>query len=122
MSRGGDLVDELGGAVEPKRECRAGRDGATRMLQDIRWDHIAANDRIAPLVELDGFRKELGAEAAAVAGDRIDPEHVASHYETPFTGSSGLPPPLQPRPRRCRANSMSNTWSALRTKRTAPSG
>ena len=42
------------------------------VLLEVLRDRAACDDRIPPVVEPDPLRKELGAEAVALAGDRVD--------------------------------------------------
>ena len=70
------------------------------------------DDRVAPLVERDPLRKQLGAEAVCLAGDRVDAHRPSAHDSLPRgSGSTDRPVALQ-RPRR-----WSSTSSAKHVKR-----
>jgi hypothetical protein len=60
------------GPHELQREHRAGVDRAARVLRQLARDGSGVDDGIAPVVDSDPFREELGAEAVALARDRID--------------------------------------------------
>src|SRR4051794_24990498 len=112
--------------AQPQRELWAGVRGLACVCDQLAGDRLAVDDRVAPLVELDALRQQLGAEAVAGAGDRIDPD--AGAHAAALSNSSGK---LSVRrhehawqgPRRaCSSNSAAKTSSALCTNRTAPSG
>src|SRR5262245_34977037 len=71
-----------------------------------------ARHRVAPVVAVEKFRDELGAQAAAVARGPVD---VQSH-------GYPLPPRARHRPARCSSTSAENASSVLRTNRAVPSG
>src|SRR5690349_570387 len=103
--------------LEQEREHRAGGDRALRVLLQARRDGRRVDDRVAPLVERDPLRQELGAEPVALARDRVH----ADSFHLGGRGRTARLPPLQ-RPRRWRSTSSAKTSSALATKRAAPSG
>src|SRR4051794_10869192 len=49
----------------------AGPRCAVRMLTELVGKRAAADDRVAPVVQLDPLREQLGADAVAGAGDRV---------------------------------------------------
>ena len=76
-------------AGEHERERRARRDGAFRVLGQPGGDGRLRDDRVAPLVELDQLRHELGAEPVRVARDRIHAQHVAHRTASGRRAGSG---------------------------------
>ena len=80
LPRLGALV-ELGAVSE--RELRAGVRGAARVDEQLLRDRAAVDDRIAPLVELDPLREQLGAQPVAGAGDRVDAQGAPSRRHAP---------------------------------------
>src|SRR4051794_18160529 len=112
--------------AQPQRELRAGVRGLARVGDQLTWDRLAVDDRIAPLVELDPLREQLGAQAMAGAGDRVDPDasaHAAARSARSGKRSVRRREQAWQGPRRaCSANSPAKTSSALSTNRTAPSG
>src|SRR5581483_73267 len=107
-------------ALEPEREHRAGGDRAPGMRFELRRDGLGSDDRVAPVVEVDPFREELGAETVPVTGDRVDADPL--HRLPRGIGRTRAPSLVHRRWMQCASNSVANTSSALATKRTAPSG
>ena len=57
-------------------------DGAARVDEQLVGDRAAVDDRVAPVVEGDPLREQLGAEPVPVAGDRIDRAGARSRRRT----------------------------------------
>src|SRR5262249_4171217 len=75
--------------LEQQRQRWARLDRTRSMASRLAADRFRVDDREAPLVELDPLRQELGTEAVALAGDRVD-AHLLHRAVT--TGSTeGLP-------------------------------
>ena len=113
------------GAVEAKREQGAQPYRFAGRGQQAEWDIFVSNDRETPVVESDQLRQDLCAQAAAVAGDRVDPQPgTGDGHGCPRSGTGSTPRRRLPqhRPCACRSISASNTRSVLRIRRTAPSG
>jgi hypothetical protein len=97
-------------------------DGRGFLLQRLR--KVAPGDHgEAPVVERYKAGQQFGAQATAVAGDRVDhkpgrPGHDAGSA----TGRTAAPVAALHRPRPCRAISAPKTRSALATMSAAPSG
>src|ERR1700678_4342473 len=95
---------------------------------------FARNDRVTPLVEGDPFRQQFGAQAVAGAGGGVDAQAGVHGYlqsrldsgaswSPSGTGRNGAAARAAAQwPRRWRPVSAANTVSALRTRRTVPSG
>ena len=86
------------------------------------------HDGVAPAIELDEARGQVGAEPNGFARERVDDEvpvvrRRGNHlYATPGTGIVRVPANAHGRPRACRAMSSPNVVHALAINRTAPSG
>src|ERR1039457_1328366 len=78
------------------------------------------DDWVAPVVKLNPLREQFGAEAVAVALDRVDLQLF--HRPALPVGRTMRSRPLQRPLRRCRLNSSSNASRVLRTNRETPSG
>ena len=90
---------------------------------------LARDDGIAPVVELDPLRQQLGAHAVCLAGDRIDSEPhahqlTAAGSRAPGVGSRPRMPGggTHGRRRSWRSISAPKTSRQLDTSRAAPSG
>src|SRR2546427_3310395 len=115
------------GPLEQESKRGTGVGSPPRVSDEILGDRPGIDDRIAPLVEGDPLGEELRAKSVRLACDRVDAKPLA-HRSPPLPAGSGIgstPGALQPAHgprRRCSANSSAKTSSALRAKRTAPSG
>ena len=89
-----------------------------------RLGKVASGDhREAPVVERYKAGQQFGAQAAAIAGDRIDHKPGRpGHDADPVTGRTAAPVVALHRPRSCRAISAPKTRSALATMSAVPSG
>jgi len=110
--------------VKPEREPGTEPDRLGGLVEESGRHFGVAEDREAPVVESDHLWQHLRAEAAPVAGDRVDPQPVARDHGVPRSGTGSTPGGRRPQhqPWACRSISSPNTASALRTMRTAPSG
>src|SRR5579862_7584932 len=86
------------------------------MLVEGGRDLVALDDRESPVVQLDAFREQLGAQTVAVTRDRIEPELLG---HSGITWRCARP---QRRWRECCSKSSANTVSADSMNRAAPSG
>src|SRR6516164_2877033 len=113
-----------GRVVKPKREPGAEPDRLGGLIEETRRNIGVANDREAPVVEGDHLRQHLRAQAAPVAGDRVEPQPGTRDHGVLRGGTGSTPGGRRPQhqPWACRSISGPNTASALRTMRTAPSG
>ncbi len=97
-------------------------DGPSGVGQLVFGDSGGVDDREPPVVQGDVLREQLGADAVALAGDRVDNEVIAhAHGSGTGVGSTWRLGRRQP-PARWSAISSAKTSSALRRKPTAPSG
>src|ERR1700693_3687269 len=103
---------------EPEGQHRTIVDGAPGEFRQVVGDRASFDDRVAPVVQADHLREQLGAEAVSVATDPVDLEDLA-HQAT--ATRCGLATVRQPR-RWCSAKSSANSCRALRINPTAPSG
>src|SRR5262252_3308632 len=110
--------------VEPERKPGTEPDRLGGLAAEPGRDFGVADDREAPVVESDHLRQHLGAQAAPVTGDRVDPQPGARGHGDLRGGTGSTPGGRRPQhhPPECRSISAPNTASALRTMRTAPSG
>src|SRR6266480_1140082 len=109
----------------------------------VRRDGLAADDRVAPVVQADPLTQELRADPVAGAGDRVDDHrvlplcphrpHLPEGRPKPPGRPPGRPPPgtaMAPAPRlpgqgwppRWASTSRGKALRALRARRTEPSG
>ena len=82
--------------AEPEGQHRADGDGAAGVVEERVRDAAVADDRVAPVVEVDQLGEQLGAHPVAVAGDPVDLELDVRHSPV---GSPWLVDPI-PRSRR----------------------
>jgi hypothetical protein len=59
-------------SLEPQGEHRACVDTTAGMVEQVCFDRCLVDDRVAPIIELYPLRQQLRANAASIAGDRID--------------------------------------------------
>jgi hypothetical protein len=71
MIRSGGGLMALGAALQLQRQQGALGDGPPGMLFKLGANGLGADDRKAPIVERDAFRKDLGAVAVGAAPNRI---------------------------------------------------
>ena len=83
-----DTAPPLVSAVDRERQLRARGRGATGVRPPCRWDVPGHQDRIAPVVEADALGEQLGTDAVAVAGDRIEHE-PEGHRHGPWRTGTG---------------------------------
>ena len=127
--------DHVGGvalgrrALEQQGQRGAGIGRAPRVLEELGGNGLARDDGIAPVVELDPLRQQLGAHAVCLAGDRIDSEPhahqlTAAGSRAPGVGSRPRMPGggTHGRRRSWRSISAPKTSRQLDTSRAAPSG
>src|SRR3981081_1968418 len=96
------------------------------MFQQVRGDRPGANHWKSPIVERDSLREELGADAVAVAANRVQAQllrhrHPQSRPIFGIRSTSSWRVALQ-RARWWSAISSAKVMRALRRNRTAPSG
>src|SRR4051794_20766407 len=110
---------------QPEREHRARVDGHSRVGQQCLRDAPGTEDRVAPVIERDHLREQLGAGAVPIAADAIDRHRPVGHAPGTAGHHAALPPASGARHCRwcwCAAKSRSNTRMALCRSPAAPSG
>ena len=112
--------------LEQKRGPRARVRGASGVLEQLALDRPAVDHRVAPSVQGDPLRKELGAHPVRVAGNWVDSQRrlrpAGCHGAHRLSAVSGSRPARHGSPVSWRVRSSAKTRRALRTMRTAPSG
>src|ERR1019366_1645803 len=118
-------------AFQPQGQGGTGGHRAASVREQIVRNRTWRDDRVSPGVQCDELGKQVGPAPVRVAGDRVDPQQPAHGYRdpgrpgwrSPGTGSTGGRPTRGHGPyRRWFSRSAPNTWSALATRATAPSG
>jgi hypothetical protein len=75
------------GLDQPQRERKAGVDRATGVSCQIGRNAVA-DDRIAPLVQLDELRQQVSTQAVSGAGDGVDLQ-ARLHRQSPSAKGRG---------------------------------
>src|SRR2546421_2810627 len=88
------------------------------MLDDAEGDVPGLDDRIAPVIEADQLREQLGAQPMTVAADPIDLQDLV-HQATATRAGSEI---LRHRRRWCPPKSSANSCNALYITAAPPSG
>ncbi|HLY84366.1 MAG TPA: hypothetical protein VKQ71_15370, partial [Acidimicrobiales bacterium] len=77
----------LGILPEQQGQRGAGGDGAPGVSLQGGGDGARVDDGVAPVVELDPLGKEVGAQAVARTGDRVDDDAAGAHRHPPGAGT-----------------------------------
>ena len=80
---------------QAQRQCRACPHGVARMLAQLRGDRALVDHRIAPVVQRDPLRKQLGAQPVPGAPDRVDDSFSLTPPSCPRAGGGGWNDPQE---------------------------
>src|SRR5438128_7476928 len=103
---------------QAERQHRADVDGAPGELRQVLGQRTPFQDGVAPVVQADPLRQQLGTEPMPVAADPVDLDDLAHQATATRFGIDTV----RQRRRWCSAKSSAKSSSALRSKPTAPSG